>query len=60
MITKCPRCGGPVLTASMTEEEERKYAAAFRCAACDARFVELWPEQRGRGPVVVHVAVEEK
>lgn len=60
MITKCPRCGGRVLTATMAESEEQKYAAAFRCTECHARFVELWPEHRGRGPVLVHVAVEEK
>lgn len=58
MITKCPHCGGPVQTASMTELEEQRYAAAFRCLSCGARFVELWPD--GQGPSVVHVAIEEK
>jgi hypothetical protein len=55
MINKCPSCGGRVLTASMTAEEEQKYAAAFRCLSCQKRYVELWPEKR-RG----HTAVEEK
>lgn len=55
MITKCPSCGGLVLTTSMTADEEARYAAAFRCIACDKRYVELWPEDR-KG----HVAVEEK
>jgi transcription elongation factor Elf1 len=58
MITKCPRCGGHVLTTSMTEDEEQKYAAAFSCTSCRARFVELWPE--GRARAAVHVAIDEK
>ena len=55
MIRVCPACGGPVLTTSMTEDEEQRYAAAFRCTKCFKRYVELWPE-RGKK----HVAVEEK
>jgi len=58
MIAKCPRCGAQVLTTSMTEEEEKRYAAAFRCTACRARFVELWPE--GQAPSIVHVPIDEK
>jgi hypothetical protein len=49
-----------VLTATMTETEEARFAAAFRCTECRARFLELWPEHRGRGPLLVHVPVEEK
>ena len=55
MIKKCPACAGRVLTTSMTEEEEQKYAAAFRCLSCGKRFVEPWPEEQRE-----HVAVEEK
>lgn len=55
MIRVCPACGGRVLTTSMTAEEEKHYAAAFRCTQCGKRYVELWPE-RGKK----HVAVEEK
>jgi DNA-directed RNA polymerase subunit RPC12/RpoP len=58
MMKKCPRCGGRVLTASMTEAEEPRYAAAFRCASCEARFLETWPD--GRERKVQHVAIDEK
>lgn len=55
MMTKCPACGGRVLTTSMTAEEESRYAAAFRCIECQKRFVERWPRDREG-----HVAVDEK
>jgi DNA-directed RNA polymerase subunit RPC12/RpoP len=58
MLRRCPTCGQRVLTISMTEEEERVYAAAFRCIACMRRYLEAWPEGEQRTPV--HVAIEEK
>lgn len=55
MIKKCPSCGGRVLTASMTAEEEQTYAAAFRCLSCGKRYLEPWPS-----PERAHVPVDEK
>lgn len=55
----CPSCRGRVLASTMTEAEERRFAAAYRCVACGLRTFVTWEsadEEGRRG----HRAIEEK
>jgi transcription elongation factor Elf1 len=51
MMRTCPSCGGRVLTASMTTEEEERYAAAFQCLSCGKRHLEKWPDRKKHQPI---------
>ncbi len=62
MIQQCPECGARVLTATMTSEEEARFAAAFRCLGCGRRFLEAWAAKHDAPRVVfvAHEAIDEK
>lgn len=45
-----------MLTTAMTEAEQARFAAAFRCIGCGRRLLEDWPAK----PPPRHSAIDEK